>query len=499
MSELITGAAFRDVEPAAPIPIARAKSEPPSTLIACGVVAIIIVGFLLSSDQLIHWFLIPVSICGVLAGIDAIDWIRERTGLYDPIGVLGVLGFHVFFLAPLLHVEWDFWIHDTATPPDWRPWLGYMAGLNLVGLVCYRVCRSVPGREISERSYWRIDMNKFRIIAPIFIVVSTVAQIYTYYMFGGISGYVEARLTTPQAFEGMGPFFMISESAPILIALYIIVRYRGKNVRWSRAATAMVLLFAIQLFFGGLRGSRSATVQLLFWVAGCVHFLIKPIPRKLVYLGTVLLIGFLYLYGFYKSMGANATQLLSTPEAREHAEQKTGRSMATLLLGDLARADVQAFILYKLVNDGRDFSYALGRTYIGAVSMYIPRFILEERPATKLKEGTEIQYGGYGENRTSSRVYGLAGEAMLNFGPLIVPVAFGALGLFVGWMSRSIQMLGLGDARFLLAPYAAYLSMALLTADSDNVVFGLAKNFFLPLLVVILCARRQKLRMAPAH
>jgi len=491
MTEVITGGAFQGAATAVPIPTARGKSEPTSTLIACGVIAIADVGFLLSSDQFIHWFLIPVSICGVLAGTDAIDWLRERTGLYDPIGVLGILGFHVFFLAPLLHVEWDYWMHDTAAPPDWRPWLGYMAGLNVVGLVCYRISRNLVSRRLPEPSYWHLDRDRFRIVTPILIAVSAIAQVYTYYMFGGIGGYVEARMTTPQAFEGMGPFFMISESAPILIALYIIVSSKGRDIRWSRAAIAMALLFAIQLFFGGLRGSRSATVELLFWVAGGIHFLIKPIPRKLVYVGVVLLIGFLYLYGFYKSMGANATQLLSTPEAREHAEQRTGRSMATLVLGDLARADVQAFILYKLVNDGADFSYALGRTYIGAVSMYVPRFILEERPATKLKEGTEIQYGGYGEERASSRVYGLAGEAMLNFGPLIVPVAFAVLGVLVGWMSKSIRMLRPGDARFLLAPYAAYLSMALLTADSDNVVFGLAKNVFLPLLVVVICAKRK--------
>ena len=173
--------------------------------------------------------------------------------------------------------------------------------------------------------------------------------------------------------------------------------------------------------------------------------------------------------------------------------------MATLVLGDLARADVQAFILYKLANDGGDFSYALGRTYVGAVSMYVPRFILQDRPATKLKEGTEIQYGGYGEYRASSRVYGLAGESMLNFGPLAVPVAFAVLGVIVGWMSKSIRTLKPGDARFLLAPFAAYLSMMLLTADSDNVVFGLAKNFLLPLVVVVLCTRRQKVRKALVH
>ena len=67
-------------------------------------------GFLLASEQTAHWFIIPVLFCGVLIGCDAIDWFRGRLSLFDPAGIIGLVGVHFFFLAPLLHVTWDSWM-----------------------------------------------------------------------------------------------------------------------------------------------------------------------------------------------------------------------------------------------------------------------------------------------------------------------------------------------------------------------------------------------------
>ena len=67
-------------------------------------------GFLLASEKVEHWFVIPVLLCGVIIGIDAIDWFRGRVGMFDPAGIIGLLGVYFFFLAPLLHVVWDVWL-----------------------------------------------------------------------------------------------------------------------------------------------------------------------------------------------------------------------------------------------------------------------------------------------------------------------------------------------------------------------------------------------------
>jgi len=448
-----------------------------SSLLAFFVIAITDILFMFSSDSLQHWFLIPVSICGVLMTTDALAWVRGRLDLYDPVGIVGLLGVHFFFFAPLLHVQWDYYMTDVAGPPDWRDWLGYMAILNAVGLIGYRLCRRLFPRKAKRHfQFWRIDNRSLRIFLPVCLLVSAVAQVLIYAHFGGVTGYMDARLADPNhAMSGMGWIFMISESAPILTAFFVVVHLQQSKISWIGAAIALLALFLLQLYFGGLRGSRSEAVQLFFWVVGCIHFLIRPVPRRFVYSGCVFLMFFLYFYGFYKSMGKNATQVFTaSAEDRRQIEREKHRTPAALLLVDLGRSDLQAYILFKLVNDIKDFDYAKGRTYLGAVSLWIPHWLLPNKPDTKHRE------------YASSRVYGLAGESMLNFGPLAVPFAYAAFGLLVGWLRRAVGRLLPGDARFLLVPLGVYMCLGILIGDSDNTAFGLAKNGALPFFVILI-------------
>src|SRR5690349_8161791 len=75
-----------------------------SLQISAAVCAAVMTAFLASDPYLLHWFAIPVYLCGVVIGVDAIQWTTGRRTLLDPIGIVGVVGLHFFFLAPLLHV-----------------------------------------------------------------------------------------------------------------------------------------------------------------------------------------------------------------------------------------------------------------------------------------------------------------------------------------------------------------------------------------------------------
>lgn len=456
-----------------------------STALAIFVVALISMGFVFYSSQFYHWFAVPVSICGVLMLRDVIEWSRSRN-LFDPAGLIALWGFHCFFTAPLLHVALNYWLPDVAPPPDWRVWLGYMGLLNVAGLGCYELCRRAAfNRKSTGVSTWTINKNLFHIVAPIGILISTAAQVWVYHEFGGISGYMDARLHDPKMFEGMGKIFMISESAPILVAFLALVYFRGKNVKWWKIATAIAMLFAMQLVFGGLRGSRSEMVFVLFWVVGCVHMMIRPVPWKFIAAGCAFLAVFMYVYGFYKNMGSNFTQAFSDSASQSEMGRRTGRTWQMLVLGDLGRADLQAFILYRLIDDPKDFTYAKGRTYLGSVALLIPGF--PTKPETVAQEGTDIQFGSGSYLHGvwwSSRVYGLAGEAMLNFGALSVPLIYGAFGLLMGWFRSFVKDLKPTDARILLIPFAIYMLVSAWGADSDNLIFGLAKNGLVPFMAV---------------
>src|ERR1700735_5882919 len=87
-----------------------------------------------------HWFLLPVSACGILAGVDVVRWLRGKLDVFDPRTVIGCLAFYGFFVAPILHAAWDIYGvgNEMLLWGDWRPWLGAMAALNAMGLVAHR-------------------------------------------------------------------------------------------------------------------------------------------------------------------------------------------------------------------------------------------------------------------------------------------------------------------------------------------------------------------------
>ena len=304
---------------------------------------LILAEFLPRSEQFLHWFVIPVTLSGILIGIDAIDWWRGRFNIFDPVGILGLLGFHFFFLAPLLHVRWDSWLEPWYTPPaDWRPWLGYMAILNFFGICMYRLSRSPAilnkKKQLNQKKIWRIDQKRFPIFLSIALLISAVLQVFTYQKFGGVIAYIDAATsnnTESSQFQGMGILFIVSESFPIL-ALIGFVIYAQKYKRLRSLPVLIVVLmifFVLLLFFGGLRGSRATTIWALFWALGIIHFWLRQVSKKEIAVGLVFLLFFMYFYGFLKGGGTEGFQN-ALQEDRSVAEEKSGRTWKGLLLGD---------------------------------------------------------------------------------------------------------------------------------------------------------------------
>ena len=159
-------------------------------------------------------------------------------------------------------------------------------------------------------------------------------------------------------------------------------------------------------------------------------------------------------------------------------------SFTASLLGDLGRADMQAYVLYRLSRPENDFSYALGRTYFGAAITVIPGPLWRDRQPSKVKEVWDILYGAktfeqefgrtaFSDRPITTRIFGLAGETMANFGPYAVPLAFSVLGLCVGWSRPRRSGSGAVGRQLvlLLGPLLTTMCITLLTGDSDNVLF----------------------------
>lgn len=438
----------------------------------------------------LHWFVLPVTLLGILVGGDAVKWLRGRLDLFSPLGLFSVFGVYFFFLAPLLQIALGYrTLYTPAQPEDYRPWLGITAVLNLIGLALFRTCLNWCLRQQSRtplRSHWSVDPPDFRFLLSGLMCASACAQAYVYFRFGGLSGYVHAFETTKDSFVGWGWLFVVSESFPVLLAMFILTSSQSQRWRgWQSVAALCLTVGLTAIVFGGLRGSRSNTVFQVVWAIGAFHLWIKKVSRPRIALMSAGIICFMYFYGFYKDFGSHAVNIVSSVEAQRVAVSKSHRDFLGMLLGDLGRADVQATLVKRSVDSALDLAW--GRTYLGAIELLIPRQFWPERPPTKTKELTEAEYGKgtYREGVFfTSHVVGLAGEAVLNFGIIGIPLVFGVFGLFVGKAEAFYRALGPRDSRLLLMPWVSMFTCMGLSGDSDNHVFNVIKYLAIPMVVV---------------
>jgi hypothetical protein len=399
----------------------------------------------------------------------------------------------MFFLAPLLHVYWDQWMAYVIPPDDWRPWLGRMALLNLVGVVFYRGARGLLAkpRLRPAASLWRIVPGRFYLWLTILMALSLIAQAWVYLTFGGIRGYITAFEERSEQFTGLGPVFIVSESFPILFMIGFVywASRRQSQASWATLLFVLAMFFVLRFVFGGLRGSRGTSIWAMYWALGLIHLWVRPISKRMLLQFAMAGLLFMYVYGFYKSLGIESLGSIFSPTELSGLEEESGRTVQLLVLGDLSRADVQAMIAYQLSPDGNALQhrYPLGETYLSALALMVPLVEVGTNLVSKVDAGTFVLQGGSRSILRSSqetRVYGIAGEAALNFGLAAIPIAYAVLGFIVQWVSRWRFRLAGNDARLFLVPFASVVVFYPLVWDLDNVLilctqFGLIPFFLL--------------------
>ena len=467
--------------------------------------SVVVLVSLLVSPVLLHWFLLPLLLCGTMIGVDLIDWMRGRTDLFDARGSFGLLGYHFFFVAPLLMVSFNYRMHYLPEQPDdYRDSLGWMAVLNVIGLLLYRLImqreRPAPLKRLQTR--WQMNTQRFWIIWSSFVAASIAAEIWTLILFGGVSGYLAAYSSwlagNGDSFAGVALLFAVSESLPILLVLGFAFWAHKRQPSLTMIVMVFAVFVVMNLLIGGLRGSRSNVIWTTFWAAGIVHLYVRKIPRTAALASIIVLYGFVSIYAAYKQHGANLLEAYHTSGEYTSLNQDA-EDLPTVLVGDFSRADVQANLIWRMA-ESNQVQLAWGKSYLGALAMLIPRSMWAERPPTIITWITDAEYGrgvfASGMMR-STRVYGIAGEAALNFGLAGVPLSF----LFLAWAVRSIRNFTLGldrsDGRLLIVPFLVNLIFLLILDDSDNFVFYLVKYGLIPVLLIVLSSSRVFRRVIP--
>ncbi len=461
-------------------------------------VAVVTFIFVLWNKSIVHWFLIPVMACGVLTGVDIVRWCRGQLDLFDPKTIVACLAFYGFFIAPLLNVAWDtYGVGDLILWGDWRKWLGAISGLNAAGLVAYRFASNwALAKTRASATRWELDRTRFYPIFALALCSSIIGATMFIWQLNGIAGIIEAYENNQEAFIGKG--WLLLFAWPLVILSFIIIIFTWTN--WRKEGhryliTGMVFLSAAGIghfLLLGWYGSRGTTIWALFWMTGILHYRFRQLPQKMMALGVVFLIAFMYFYGFYKESKRASLQVLRSPSLWfEPAGYQ--RDLKYLLLGDLARADSNASILHNLLKDPGDYDYRWGLTYAAAFTILIPRNFWPGRPEVRVDAGSDALWGK-GNLLRSSRLYGLGGEALLNFGPWGVVPIFAIYGATIGWYRRKLNNWGLSDARMFLAPFFTSIIVRTLVNDSDTLVFAAVVEGTLVVAAVFAASRSLRVR-----
>ena len=450
--------------------------------------------------RLWHWYLIPVTLCGMLLANDVVDWAAGRLDAFDPRALVGLFGLHFFYLAPILHVMLDYWPAYIEPLDDWRAGLGAMATLNVIGLCVYRFTLGLPPRTAPRRAVlWLLNVRWFAHLGVLAFVVSLVGFLALIAHFGGLTGYLAAAADDRDAFDGYGWLLLIGESFPLVGFVVAVIRFRNTLASRPMSLTATFAVFAIvQFIVGGLRGSRSNTIWPLLIGLIVVHLAVRPVSRRTLAAMAAVFLAFMYGYGVYKSTGS---EILSTAEGGSSVTalgDETGRTVPAMLLGDLGRSDVQAVVL-----NHQQAGYAPlahGITYVSAAAFAIPDRVRPAWMRDKVEVGTDMLggQGSYAAGDRSSRIYGLAGEAVLNFGPAGAVASFAVLGFIVrAARRRYARALTESDpGAAVLCGITGVCVILAVGSDLGNIAWFLVKTA-LPLTTVVVLAgatRRQTTR-----
>lgn len=473
------------------------------TLLVIGVNGVI-------NPEVLHWMLLPIFACGVLIGADLSMWLRQKIGLFDPKGLIGLVGFIHFVLAPLLVVYYEYPGAENHTVENWPPLLGIMAFLNLGGLLLYRHFEAKAYQMPTRSEYTVRLLNPARevMLLPYIITFPALAYVFFTIRAGGFGGMILQERQGEQigGLAGLGPLMILRSSFPILLFIVITLLHSRSSYQKNSYVLYIVLFFVFALFHFitvGIRGSRSATIYGVFWAGCLIHLYWKRIKLKWVLLSFIPMLLFAYIYSFYKDVGVRVFGIFTGQTSIQSLEYETGRTFGGVLVGDMSRAGIQATMLDALLDDAWEYRYRLGSTYLTSVVPYIPRKLWPNKPmdSGKVIAGTELLYGpgSYSPRaylpitggRRATAIYGLAGEAMLNFGIAAVPVAFAVYGFVVGRIRRRMHSYIRDDIRLLTSPFLAILCVILLTHDCNNVFAVSLFYWFIPALMIYLISDKQ--------
>ncbi|WP_159715495.1 hypothetical protein [Geminicoccus flavidas] len=458
----------------------------------------------LQHPELLHWFVVPLTMCGILIGRDLVRWAYGQMDPFDPAALAGLLFFNGFYIAPMMQIAWNFF--PGLPSLDWPHWFGIWGIISFFGLAVYVFVRDTKYLPIKGRSVyvWAIDNTALTITAVIFLTISAASVVLVFARFGGLSGIAaaydmraEMGRNSYDPFEGLGVILLFANAFTVLFPICLLLFLRKYKAIRSNGFFILYCMVTITVaaVVAGAFGSRARVIYPIFICVATYHFMVRPVARKWLLIGASCVMLLMNVYYWYKQGGLAGLNAIFDESAQQEilARKHVDDEIRFTMTRDFSRADMQAFLISKEL--GGDLEHAWGRTYMAAVLAVIPRSVFPARPPTAAKEKTEALYGAgsYSEERMTNVLVGLLGEGILNFGLALAPLLYAG----VGYVARFVRMLQWrlmpGDLRRLLIAPACILPTTFTFADSNVIATFIMTYFLFPTLLVVFGRRRMKL------
>ena len=242
---------------------------------------------------------------------------------------------------------------------------------------------------------------KYHIFCWLLLLPAFIAQVYLIAMFGGIEGYINIIGMRVIEFRGLGPILTVIGTYSLVILVYfalIITKEHCKKWEWL----LFLIPFTVMIAMGLLTGSRGRLLGPLVIMIVIFHYFKRPIKLKFI-----VIFGLIFLI------------LSSIIEVARSGYQYTNSTFRTGLATKDKSFGIEMFkyglIPLKLVleTDSRKLHY--GKTYLTAVTNFVPRAFWPNKPDTGGVILTK-EYTGDAWEGASNLSTGLIAEAVINFG-----------------------------------------------------------------------------------
>lgn len=448
------------------------------------------------------FFFIQFNFCFLLLENLIGKSVSYNSNFFFPLPITCFILFISLILAPIVSVGEKNYLFSAPREILWGKWLFILSLLYSIGiLIFYTVANVTLKNKLTEKNIFNdkiINKKKLIIVSLLFLGISLLAQILIFSKFGGVIGYLNSWTEDRESFSGLGIWYMLAEPFPLIFLIFLLLLIGKERIlknKYKWIIFIFILFFLSKLLFGGFRGSRSNTIWGLFWFAGIVNIYLFKLKKIHYFLGVLFLAIFMSVYSIYKTYGIDS---FSGEYSIEDTNRYTNNPIVEIYLGDFSRATINAFQIAQ-IQDISSYEYKFGQTYLYTLTMVFPFLKDLYSGYNKNLAGYEIMTGykvnSIANEYHNSRVFGLYGEGILNFGPVLSILIFGLFGYVVAKLDNLSRGYLYNKVYIFLIPFWANVSFVMLMADSDNVVFFLFKNGLLVLLylIVLYCFCQKKL------